>query len=282
MVGGAAANLSRMVVAAFLLGLCAHTAGRAMLGGEAMPWFVASGFVGFGLGDVAMFAAIQRVGPRLTMLLTHCLAAPLAAATEWLWLGTKLGWAEIVCAAVILTGVALALAPEHGSKVPRRQFWIGILCGLGSAMGQGFGSVLSRKASAFLAHPEGVADGIVMGATAAYERILPGIAVALVFFLLTRRSTAQPAAGVWPRAWVWIVANALAGPSIGVAIYQWGVATTPTGILMPIVATVPVLTQFLVWKVDGQRPTLRTVIGGIIAVAGVIALAAASGKLNFR
>ena len=92
----------------------------------------------------------------------------------------------------------------------------------------------------------------------------------------------QPAAGVWPRAWVWIVANALAGPSIGVAIYQWGVATMPTGILMPIVATVPVLTQFLVWKVDGQRPTLRTVIGGIIAVAGVIALAAASGKLNFR
>ncbi len=282
MVGGAAANLSRMVVAAFLLGLCAHTAGRAMLGGAALPWFVASGFVGFGLGDVAMFAAIQRVGPRLTMLLTHCLAAPLAAITEWLWLGTKLGWAEIVCAVLILAGVALALAPDHGPEIPRRQFWLGILCGLGSACGQGFGSVLSRKASAFLAHPEGVVSGIVTGATAAYERILPGIAVALVFLLFTRSSTPRPAPGVWPRAWVWIVANALAGPSIGVAIYQWGVATTPTGILMPIVATVPVLTQFLVWKVDGQRPTTRTVIGGLIAVAGVIALAGASGKLNFH
>ena len=233
LVGGAAANLSRMVVAAFLLGLCAHTAGRSMLGGEAMPWFVASGFVGFGLGDVAMFASMQRVGPRLTMLLTHCLAAPLAAVTEWLWLGTELGWAQIGCATLILAGVALALAPDHGPEIPRRQFWIGILCGLGSACGQGFGSVLSRKASSFLAHPETVASGIVTGATAAYERILPGIAVALVFLLFTRRTTERPAPGVWPRAWVWIVANALAGPSIGVAIYQWGVATTPTGILMP-------------------------------------------------
>jgi len=50
---------------------------------------------------------------------------------------------------------------------------------------------------------------------------------------------------------------------------------------MPIVATVPVLTQFLAWKIEGHRPTRRTVLGGIIAVAGVIALAAASGKLRF-
>jgi drug/metabolite transporter (DMT)-like permease len=59
------------------------------------------------------------------------------------------------------------------------------------------------------------------------------------------------------------------------------VATTPTGILMPVVATVPVLTQVLAWKIDGHEPTRRTILGGIIAVAGVIALAAASGKLKF-
>ena len=280
-VGGPPANLARMIVGALLLGMCAHTAGRAMLGGLALPWFIASGFIGFGLGDVAMFAAISRIGPRLTMLLTHCLAAPLAAITEWLWLDTRLGWMEIACALVILGGVALALAPDRGEKIPRRTFWIGVLCGLGSAAGQGFGSVLSRKASAFLPATHGIAEGIVAGATASYERIVPGILVALAFFLLTKRTPESRLPGTWPRAWPWIVGNAFAGPSIGVAVYQWGVATTPTGILMPIVATVPVLTQFLAWKIEGLRPTRRTVFGGIIAVGGVVALAAASGKLKF-
>src|SRR5205823_6435005 len=82
---------------------------------------------------VAMFGAIGRIGPRLTMLLTHCLAAPLAAITEWLWLGTRLGLAEIACALVILGGVALALAPDRGVKLPRRAFRIGVLWGLASA-----------------------------------------------------------------------------------------------------------------------------------------------------
>ena len=280
-VGGGPANLSRMVIAAVLLGICAHTAGSGILGGKALQWFIASGVVGFGLGDVAMFGAMQRVGPRLTMLLTHCIAAPLAAVTEWLWLDTRLGWAEIVCALIILGGVALALAPDRGLEIRKGDFWPGVLCGLGSAAGQGFGSVLSRKASTLIPAPEGIAGGIVTGATAAYERLVPGILVALVFFLIARRKAEPLPPGAWRRAWPWIIANALAGPCIGVAIYQWGVATTPTGILMPIVATVPVLTQFFAWKIEGHQPTGRTVLGGIIAVGGVIALAAAGGKLTF-
>ncbi len=267
LVGGSSANLFRMLIAAILLGIWAHNFGHG-LGGAALPWFIGSGLVGFGLGDVAMFAALQRIGPRLTMLLTHCIAAPLATFTEWVWLDSKLSGSQILCAIVILAGVALALAPDRGEAIPRKTFWIGVVFGLFSAMGQGFGSVLSRKAN-FAAAAAGQS---VDGGTAAYERILAGIVIAFIFFLFLRKRDAKPEPGVWPKAWAWITANALAGPSIGVAVYQWGVATTKTGILMPIVATVPVATQFLVWLIDGQRPTERTLLGGIVAVAGVIAL----------
>ena len=267
LVGGSTANLLRMVIAAILLGIWAHTFGHG-LGGAALPWFIASGFVGFGLGDVAMFAALQRIGPRLTMLLTHCIAVPLATFTEWVWLDSKLGAVQILCAVVILAGVALALAPDRGSKIPKSTFWIGVVCGLISAMGQGFGSVLSRGANLAA---EAVGQK-VDGGTAAYERILAGIVVAFVFFLVLRKREEKPAQIQWPKAWAWIIANALAGPSVGVAVYQWGLATTHTGIIMPVVATVPVVTQLLVWWIDGQRPTARTLIGGAIAVAGVIAL----------
>jgi len=268
MVGGAAANLTRMAVAAALLAIWAHTGGRAALGGPALPWFILSGVIGFGVGDLAMFGALERIGPRLTMLLTHCLAAPLAAFTEWVWMDTKLGVGVILCAMVILGGVVLALAPDHGSNVSRRDFWIGVLCGLGSACGQGFGSVISTRAKVAANEAHYPLDG----GTAAYERILAGIVVAFLFFIFLRGREKKPEPGVWPRAWVWITANALAGPCLGVAVYQWGLMTTPTGIIMPVVATVPVLTQFLAWAVDGQRPTQRTMIGGAVAVGGVIAL----------
>jgi drug/metabolite transporter (DMT)-like permease len=271
LVGGAAANVTRMAVATLLLGIWSHFSPWAHgLGGGALPWFVASGFVGFGLGDVAMFVALRRIGPRLTMLLTHCLAAPLAAATEWVWLGEGLTWKEIAFAGVILAGVALALAPDHGTGASARSFWLGVLAGLGSAAGQGLGSVLSRKANEVAA----LSGYTVDGGTAAYQRIVVGLLVALTFFLILRKVKPEPVpeAGTWPRAWLWIVANALAGPTLGVACYQWGLVTTKTGVIMPVVALAPIVTQLLAWGIDGTRPTGRTILGGIIAVAGVIAL----------
>lgn len=268
LVGGAAANLTRMLIAAALLGIWAHTYGRDGLGGAALPWFLFSGVIGFGVGDVAMFGALQRIGPRLTMLLTHCLAAPLGAFTEWAWLGTSLGSGEILCAVVILGGVGIALAPDKGSDIPKREFWIGVLCGVGSACGQGFGSVLSTKANQVAK----LAGQHVDGATAAYERILAGLVVAFLFFVFLRGRDKKPEPGVWKVAWLWIIANALAGPCFGVAVYQWGISFVPLGVMMPVVATSPVLTQFLAWAVDGIRPTPRTIIGGVIAVGGVVAL----------
>jgi drug/metabolite transporter (DMT)-like permease len=72
-----------------------------------------------------------------------------------------------------------------------------------------------------------------------------------------------------------VLGNALAGPSIGVACYQWALATTPSGTVLPIVATSPLVTQVLSLFLDGSRPTRRAVVGGLLAVAGAVGLALA-------
>jgi drug/metabolite transporter (DMT)-like permease len=68
------------------------------------------------------------------------------------------------------------------------------------------------------------------------------------------------------------VAHAIAGPVLGVSCYQWALAHTPSGIVLPIVATTPLVAIPLTYWLEGDRPSKRSILGGIVAVAGCIAL----------
>jgi drug/metabolite transporter (DMT)-like permease len=273
-VGATRANLGRLLVALVCLGAYAHLAGGG-LGGAGRNWLLLSGVVGMGLGDLAMFMALPALGARLTVLITQCLAAPLAMLAEWLWLGTALRPGQVVWSFVILTGVAVALLPSRADPPRVRLRPVGFLLGFLSACGQGFGAVLSRKANALAALAGQPIDGI----TAAYQRIVGGLVITLAWFavraLVVRPPETEPAAT--PRTWRdygWIPANALCGAVIGVSCYQWSLATTPSGLVLPIVACTPLVIVPLSYWLEGERPTRRSLLGGLIAVAGVIALTA--------
>lgn len=258
-------------MATVLLALWAHLFGQGLHGGG-LPWFFLSGVIGFGLGDMALFGALPRIGPRLAILITQCLAAPIAAVVEWLWLGTTVRPVDLGCAAVILVGVAVALAPDHGMDVPPRTFWIGVLFGVGSALGQASGAVLSRKANEAAA----LTGYVIDGGTAAYQRVIGGLLMTIIGFLLIRRTQARDdepkPEDRWRRGGILVLANALAGPTIGVGCYQWALRSTPSGLVLPIVATSPLVTIILSFFIDGTRPTRRAVIGGLLAVVGAILL----------
>ena len=276
--GGIEANLWRVILATLLLGLWAHTLGQG-IAGTAFPLFLWSGVLGFGFGDVALYQALPRIGSRLSILLVHCLAAPFAATAEWFWLGNGMTPAEMAGAALILGGVALALAPGRNLQIPRRIFWVGVACGVVAALGQGLGAVVSGHAS----RVDEQAGTPVDGLTAAYQRILAGLVVAVLFWLAVRwrkkdasantangvlRQTA-PARAIWP----WILANALSGPALGVGCYQWALMKEKSGVVLPIVALTPLVIIPFSRFVEGERPRKRSLFGGVIAVAGVVILA---------
>ncbi len=273
LLGGMEANFWRISLATLLLGMWAHTMGSG-LSGKAFAYFLLSGCVGFGLGDLAFYQALPRLGSRLSMVLVHCLAAPFAAVVEWLWLGTTLTGVQIVSSLTILLGVSLALAPgKHLTLSARLLVW-GILFGAAAAFGQGFGAVLSRKAY----QVAGAAGEHIDGLTAAYQRILAGWVVSALSYAIAKQTGRgltifERVAHPWRRAWPWVVINALAGPTLGVGCFQWALATTPTGVVLPIVATTPIVViPFARW-IEGERPSQRSLIGGAIAVAGAVVLA---------
>lgn len=276
LLGGTEANFWRLTLACALLGIWAYGWGTGA-SGAAFTLFWFSGLVGFGVGDVALFQALPRLGSRLTSLLVHCLAAPLAAVAEWAWLGTRLTWTEMLFGAVILSGVALALAPGERMNLPHKVFWVGLAAGVLAALGQGMGAVISRRAFAAAAAAGESVDGL----SAAFQRSLGGMLVAAAVLLVVKREhfwgrwDEPPSAAFsqwrnkWQGSWGWVVLNALTGPFLGVGCFQWALKTTPSGIVLPIVATMPVVIIPLSVWLEGEKISRRSVAGGVVAVVGV-------------
>jgi drug/metabolite transporter (DMT)-like permease len=273
--GGTEANFWRLTLACIFLGIWSYSTGVG-LHGASFPAFLLSGIVGIGIGDVGLFQTLPRLGSRLSMLIIQCLSAPFAALIEWFWMGTPLTAGQVLCGIMILIGVGIALSPGTHLKLTGDDYrWGGGFALLG-AIGNASGAVLSRKAYA-IAHQH---NESISGHDAAFQRIVGGLAVAgLCFFavrLYQKRMGLIDAActGIW-RWWKvapWVFANSFAGQTLGVSCMQKAFETTPTGLVLSITATTPIVVMPLAYFFEKEKPTRRSVIGGIVAVLGVILL----------
>jgi drug/metabolite transporter (DMT)-like permease len=156
----------------------------------------------------------------------------------------------------------------------------GIAAGILAAIGGAGGAVLSRKAYAVLA----IAGESIHPINAGFQRVLGGCLLAgisvvivkrrMIRFKISRTGSPAPTSSreKWRKVWFWIALNSLAGQTLGVSCMQWAFETTPTGIVLPIIATAPIVVIPLAYFFEGEKPTLHSLIGGGIAVAGVIAL----------
>ena len=79
------------------------------LDGASVAWLALSGLIGIFIGDTALFACMNRLGPRRSGVLfaSHALFSVLLA---WLFLGETLwGW-TLVGASLLVSGVMVAIA----------------------------------------------------------------------------------------------------------------------------------------------------------------------------
>lgn len=277
-IGGIEANFWRIALATIFLTVWAFTCGSGFAG--APEWFLLSGFFGIGLGDTAYFQALPRLGSRRTVLLTQCLTAPFAALIEFFWLGTRLNLPEILCVAVILVGVAIALAPDDHLKISARDWKIGLTACAFAALGGAIGAVIIRKGYAVIQD----AGQHVDSGTTGYQRVLGGIVIPTIALLIFKSRSAHahgPAfasdtlhisRNKWVRLWPWVLANALAGQTLGVTCMQWALKTTQAGIVTAIIATTPLVLLPMTRLIEKEKIGFRPLIGALIAVGGVIGL----------
>lgn len=293
-VGSVPVNLIRLVAALAML-----SAFNALRLGRALPteatsfhwnYLIASGLLGFFVGDLALFRAFVLVGARLTTLMM-CLAPLFAAVTEWIWLDGRLSGLQAAGMGVTLAGVAWvalerpgghaarkvdlehepAIAPASTSVVEvspterrRHVSPFGMALGVVAAGGQGVGLVCTKIAMS--------RGGALDPFEATQIRLLAGIVTFAGLVLLTARGRDVARALRDRRAMLLLTAGALAGPFLGVSMLNKAVETTPTGVAQTITSLVPILIIPLSVLIQKERVTPRAWIGAAVAVSGVALL----------
>jgi len=171
-----------------------------------------------------------------------------------------LGGVTLTCA-----GIAWAItarSPRAGRGVePKRATLRGVLLGLGGAVGQALGLVLSK-----------VGMGTYDAFAATQVRAIAGIVSFAILFTVL---------GIWPRVWsamrdvrgMGITAvGSFFGPFLGVGLSLLAVQNTGAGVAASLMATTPILIIPFSVVFQGERVSVSAVGGTIVAVAGVVLL----------
>lgn len=231
------------------------------VGAQGWLWMMASGVVGFFMGDLCLVRAFIEIGPRLSMLVM-ALAPPLTAALAAIFLNERLSGLEYVAMAVTLSGIAWVVTEPRGEDARRRFTWRGGALALGGALGQALGMLLAKFGLETVKSP--------LEATAI--RVLAGLACFVLLAAIRREGPRLRAAIVDRRAMVHVTIGALAGPVLGVSLMMYALTLIPAGLAQTFASMTPVLIIPVSHWLHHEKTTVRSIVGAIIAFAGVAML----------
>jgi uncharacterized membrane protein len=137
MIGPVKANALRLAFATLVLGIWVLLTGGVDIHTTAARRLFVSGLVGFGLGDMALFFALPRLGARLTLLINLCTAPVFGLVGDRWLLGTRLEPFHALGCAVILIGVSQALLARKSRPAASTSRTAGFVAALIAGFGQG-------------------------------------------------------------------------------------------------------------------------------------------------
>lgn len=225
-------------------------------------WLGLSGIIGLALGDALLFQAFVWIGPRLPMLLM-ALVPIISTMIAWLFLGERLSPVEMVAVGLTVGGIFWVVSESQetsGLQAERRRYWLGVLAGIGGALGQALGLVVSKKGM--------VGDFAPLAAT--LMRMLVAAAVVWAFTLLRGRAGRTLRALADRRASLAILGGAIAGPFLGVWLSLIAVKLTRVGIASTLMALSPILILLPSIWIFKERISLQSVVGTLVAIVGVM------------
>lgn len=262
-IGAFAFSRWRMLFASALLwAIALSTGGWRTLDGSALGLLALSGFIGIFIGDTALFACMNRLGPRRSGVLfaTHAL---FSAVFAWLFLGERLwGWA-LVGSGLLVGGVMMAIVwgrradEQHGWEQTRGRLAVGVALGLLAALCQSVATLMLKPL---------MSTGIDAVAGSALRMSSALLAHALL--LGSGWAGARAQARVRAQDAALIFGSAAVAMALGMTLILQAMKHGQAGLVAVLSSVTPILILPLLWLVYRRRPALGAWLGAGLAVAG--------------
>jgi drug/metabolite transporter (DMT)-like permease len=269
LIGSISVNLLRLVAAFIYLIIISLILGFPVLQDiEPYRWFwlSVSGIIGVALGDLFLFQAFLMIGPRLSMLLMG-LSPIFTALLGWIWLGEKLSIIEMIAITITISGVAWVIIEKNSLKTKdspdKRNYMLGILLGICSAITQTLGFIASKKGLA----------GNFSPITGTLIRIFAASIIIWSITILTGQT--KPIINrvrSYPSSLRFILVGAFVGPFLGITFSMVAIQNTPVGVASTLMALSPIFLLPIGYLVFHERFGWQSFAGTLLAVAGVAAL----------
>lgn len=276
-VGALALNLLKCVIAVALMFVALYLLDGILwpagLSTGELTALAVSGVVGLTIGDTCYFNALNRLGPRRTLLLA-ALTPPATALLAIPVLDEPVTWSLAGGMALTLGGVVWVILERHDSDAAAtgdpearsqpglsRQEKIGVVFGAGAAICQATGNVLTKLGGAEISALE-----------ISIVRLVFGIAgLAMVLGALGRLVQAARPLRDGRTFGILFVATFL-GTFLGIWLMNAGLRYTYTGIAATLSSTSPIFILPLAYFVQGEKLSPRSILGACVAVVGVAVL----------
>lgn len=255
-------RLRMLLVSIMLWSVVAYTGGWRTLPLESVGWVGLSGLVGIFVGDTAMFAAMNRLGPRRSGVLfaTHAVFSALLG--FWL-LNERMSVQATIGAGLTVAGVMSAIVLGRRKEetddweVDRGHIGAGVVLGLLAAFCQALSSLLVKP----------VLQGAVDPVAASAVRV--SVACAAQFVLLwSGFAASRPQAAPTLRVVGLTAINGFLAMGVGMTLVLLALKGGDLGMVAVLSSVTPVLVLPLLWLRVGRPPAPGAWLGAALTVLG--------------
>lgn len=232
------------------------------LDGANIAWLALSGLIGIFIGDTALFACMNRLGPRRCGVLfaTHAIFSTVLA---WLFLGETLwGW-TLVGGGLLVSGVMVAIvwgrreSETHAWENTRGTLMTGVLLGLLAAV--------CHSAATLMIKPLMVAgvDAVAASAVRTSASLMAHLAL---LWAGARVAQLQSPLNLKTLFNTW--ASAAVAMALGMTLVSLALTTGQANLVGIFSSLTPILLLPLLWVVYRRHPAWGAWAGAVLAVAG--------------
>lgn len=251
-----------LLVASMLSAMTWAVGGFETVAGAHIATMALSGLVGIFIGDTALFAAMNRLGPRRTGVLfaTNAVFSALLGISI---LDERMTPQAVVGACLTVCGVMIAIAfgqrrsESHGWEADRGHAGLGIALALLAALSQAVGTLIAKPVMAEAMNP----------LTASAVRTAVGCGAHFVVFWLGLRA-ARAQSPLTARILVQTGLSGLVGMALGMTLLLLALKRGDVGMVGVLSSVTPVLILPMLWLHLRRPPARGAWVGAVLTVIG--------------